>query len=192
MDRHTAKILTGLGVDASEFRTTVFDRELAEESDLILTMTRRHRTTALALAPRAMRRTFTLPEAADLVGRADLGGLDQVPLAARGAEFAARLHAGRAQRPVAKTDDVPDPIGRRSGVHRSVARRIAQALDPIGYALFTGGSGAAPEPNFVVAEDSEPAGAPASRPATGRTTDPHPSIRRDGQRGATRSPEARR
>ncbi|WP_167762176.1 hypothetical protein [Blastococcus sp. CT_GayMR20] len=190
MDRHTAKILTRAGLDSEGFRTRTFDRTLAEESDLVLAMTCRHRTTALALAPRTMRRTFTLIEASDLVRQADLTGLDQVPLAHRGAELATRLQDCRARRPVNKLDDVPDPIGRSMRIHKDVARRVTAALQPIADALLTGGAGEEPEPNVVADVGGAPAvpSPLADRPPPERRVDPHASVRHPNrQRGNTKS-----
>ncbi len=70
-------------------------------------------------------------EAADLVGRADTAGLDQVPLDDRALELALRLNAARTRRTASDTDDVVDPLGQPARVHTEAARQIAAALHPI-------------------------------------------------------------
>ena len=64
IDPHTATALVGLGGDPAGFRSREFTPELAADADLVLTMTRDQRRTVLEAAPRGLRRTFTLTEAA--------------------------------------------------------------------------------------------------------------------------------
>ena len=108
------------------------------------TMTRHQREEALGLAPRALRRTFTLREATDLVGRVDLDVLPPpAVLAERGRVLPAALDAARPARPGFDRhgDDIADPVGRRTAVHARVGREVHQALLPLVQALC--GSGAA-------------------------------------------------
>jgi protein-tyrosine phosphatase len=136
MDSRSAAALAKLGGDSTGFAARTFVPAMANEADLVLTMTRRHRRLVLAQAPRALRRTFTLPEAADLLTSADLRGLEQLPLRRRAGELAARLNDGRARRRTVDADDVYDPIGQSGSVHSQVAARIARKLQPLADALF--------------------------------------------------------
>jgi protein-tyrosine phosphatase len=132
MDPRSAEALTLLGGDPSGFVSRRLTAAMAEEADLVLTMTRRQRRSVLALTPRGLRRTYTLPEAADLLGRADLSGLsEEQSLQERTRLLAARLDAARAVRPTSPADDIPDPIQRPARVHRAVAALIADALKPL-------------------------------------------------------------
>lgn len=137
MDPHAAAALVGLGGDPGGFRSREFTRELAQDADLVLTMTRDQRRTVLEANPRGLRRTFTLAEAADLLRRADLTGLSLLPLTARTRELGRRLDAARAGRPTADGDDTADPIGQHAGVHEEVAGLVAAALRPLADVLFT-------------------------------------------------------
>ena len=104
-----------------------------ESADLVLTMTRTQRAAALAEAPAAQRRTFTLLEAADLVGR--VKGADPATAGPpRPRDLVAALAAGRSQ---ARLDqyDVADPIGRSPLVHAAVADAITAAADELVAAL---------------------------------------------------------
>lgn len=96
-------------------------------ADLVLTMTREHRALALEQTPVALRRAFTLLEAADLVGRvADVDGGPH--------ELVATMAAGRSTaRP--DTYDVADPIGEDASVHAAVAATIVTAVDTVADAL---------------------------------------------------------
>ena len=136
MDAHSARALVRLGGDPAPIRATAITAELATAADLVLTMTREHRRAALALAPRGLRRTFTLLEAADLVRGIDTRDLAAMPPDDRARELGLRLDAGRAHRASTDADDVHDPIGRRAAAHDEVADVIAAALAPVLSALF--------------------------------------------------------
>lgn len=137
MDPRSATALQALGGDPSGFRSRRLTAELAQSADLVLTMTRKQRATVLGLNPRGLRRTFTLAEAADLAGLADLTGLALTPLDERAPEFGRRLDAARARRQGTGADDIADPIGQRAAVHAEVADRIDRALTPLADVLFT-------------------------------------------------------
>jgi protein-tyrosine phosphatase len=131
MDRHSAAALARLGGDASGHRARILTPELAAGADLVLTMTRRHRRAVLELAPRGLRRTFTLLEAAQLIEGAEVRDLALLPLGQRVRELGLRLDARRAHRRAPGIDDIEDPIGRRASVHEEVAGTIAEALRPL-------------------------------------------------------------
>jgi protein-tyrosine phosphatase len=101
-----------------------------EAADLVLTMTRAHKAAALGECPAALRRTFTLLEAADLAGQVAAGA---TPIAAP-AELVADMAARKSQ---ARLDeyDVDDPIGCPPEVHAAVAQVIAAAVDEVLAAL---------------------------------------------------------
>ena len=81
-------------------------------------MTRAHRDTVLELAPRQLRRTFTLSEAARLVSAFD-------------ARNVAHLAALRPQLAAHELSDIPDPIGQTEEVYAVVGSQIADLLPPI-------------------------------------------------------------
>ena len=136
MHSASAAALQKLGGDPTGRHAAALTAELAAASDLVLTMTRRHRRAVLELAPRGLRRTFTLLEAADLLGGVDTRVLASLPLDERARELGVRLDARRAFRGASDGDDIEDPIGQRSAVHHRVAARIDRALQPVLDALF--------------------------------------------------------
>ena len=104
-----------------------------ESADLVLTMTLAHRGAALAETPTALRRTFTLLEAADLVDMVGTDGrLDAVPAGPAGLVAAMAARRGQAR---LEQYDVDDPIGRPREVHAAVADVIAGAVDTVVAAL---------------------------------------------------------
>lgn len=124
-------VLLGYGGAAGEFRARQLVAAHAADADLVLTMTRDHRREVLALEPRALHRTFTLREAADL-----LQLIDDEPagnsLPERARALVKMLGPARSRRRVdASCDDVLDPIGRSAEVHKEAGELIAGALLPI-------------------------------------------------------------
>jgi len=74
MDARSADALITLTGDPGGFRSHHFEGAMAEEADLVLTMSRNQRREVLGKNPRGHRRTFTLLAAADLLGHADSPG----------------------------------------------------------------------------------------------------------------------
>jgi protein-tyrosine phosphatase len=136
MHQSSAHALVGLGGDPHGFEARPFVAAQAEAAGLVLTMTREQRHRVLQQAPRAMRWTFTLPEAAALMVDADLEGLSSLTRRDRVRELAGRLNAGRRQRPSRAEDDILDPIGASAGVHRQVAAHVADFLRPLAGVLL--------------------------------------------------------
>ncbi len=131
MHPHSAKAVRMLGADPDGFTSRPFSSEMVEDADLVLVMTRHQRRKVLGACPRALRRTFTVPEAAALLDEADLTGVAESPLSDRARVLATRLDAARAWRRGTDTDDVRDPVDERARVHVRVAERIAADLRPL-------------------------------------------------------------
>ncbi|AQA01849.1 low molecular weight phosphatase family protein [Mycobacterium sp. MS1601] len=113
-----ALVLEGLGGDATNFSARQLTPKIAAQADLILTMTRDHRDKVLSLAPRLLRSTYTLSEAAQL---ASLEGVGSVADFSR---LRPLLKAGAAE-------DVPDPINQGPEVFAEVGNTIARLLAPV-------------------------------------------------------------
>ena len=98
------------------------------DADLILGMTRAHRSYAVKLYPSAVQRAFTLSELARLVR--DVDQPEVTRLASTGMVEdrlrALTLLARQARRPVpVEWDDIPDPIGQDRAVYEQVFDRIS-------------------------------------------------------------------
>jgi low molecular weight protein-tyrosine phosphatase len=132
MHPDSALVLRGLGGDPEGFVARQLADDMAIDADLTLTMTRQHRRDVLRGAPRALSRTFTLREAADLV---ELVGEDaDVPgdgLAERARTLVTELAAARSRRQSSADDDIRDPIGQPAEVHAEVGDAVAGALIPV-------------------------------------------------------------
>jgi protein-tyrosine phosphatase len=136
MDRYAAQALRELGGEPDGFQARQLQTGETSDVDLVLTMTRKQRREVLRRDPRAMRRVFTLAEAAALLPLIDRTGLDLLPLTERTQELAARLDAARARRAGGPDDDIRDPIGQSLEVHREVAARNETALRPLADVLL--------------------------------------------------------
>ena len=130
MHPDSALVLQGLGGDPGDFRARQLVDDMAIDADLTLTMTRAHRREVLKVAPRALSRTFTLREAADLLqlvgDDVDLAGKS---LAERARTLVRAMGAARSRRQSRyEDDDIPDPIGQPLEVHQEVGEAVAAAL----------------------------------------------------------------
>jgi protein-tyrosine phosphatase len=113
-----ARVLTNLGGTADGFAARQLTPRIAAEADLVLAMTAAHRDAVLELAPRQLRRTFTLTEAAVLAAEHDPAGI-------------ADLGALRPQLSGRAVPDIADPIGRDAAYFDTVGAEIAAALAPV-------------------------------------------------------------
>lgn len=114
MDPAAATVLHQLGGESEGFVARRITPRMAEEADLILTLTARHRDAVLALAPRKLRRTFTLLEAAALVEASGATSIDDIA-DARSKHSAPAL-------------DIEDPYTKAHEIYEAVGQQIADAL----------------------------------------------------------------
>jgi protein-tyrosine phosphatase len=157
-----------LGVELDGHTARELDDADIDDADLVLVASRRHRRDVVRRSPRAATRVFTMLEFARLAGayqsehagspasasrdasggRSTRRGLPTTD--ERGRPFAVVdavvRSRGLVRRPAnPDDDDVTDPMGRRAGVHRRVARQLAAAADLVAGALVApGGDGPPP------------------------------------------------
>jgi low molecular weight protein-tyrosine phosphatase len=122
------------GLDISDHQNRHVTRELLEEADLVLGMTRDHLSIAVARDPGARGRTFLVGELARL--GAGIGPRAESEPVARWAERAA--DARPLQRPLGRAvDEIADPVGEPIDVYRRTAAELDQRLTEIA-ALLAG------------------------------------------------------
>lgn len=128
----TALVLAGFGGDPDGHAARQLVDDMAIDADLTLALTRGHRRAVLKAAPRALSRTFTLREAADLTGLVgDDAALTGDSYAERCRSLVKALAAARSRRNKGAADDVPDPIGAAQEVHQQAGDLIAESLIPL-------------------------------------------------------------
>jgi protein-tyrosine phosphatase len=131
MHPDSALVLRGFGAQPGDFRARQLVDGMATAADLTLTMTRAHRHEVLQGDPRALARTYTLREAADLLDQLGEAPLDGVTLAERARGLVEVMARARSERHAGANDDVRDPIGQPIGVHDEVGTMIVQTLLPV-------------------------------------------------------------
>ncbi|MGW0017489.1 arsenate reductase/protein-tyrosine-phosphatase family protein [Rhodococcus sp. NPDC003382] len=118
MESTAALVLQQLGGDPHGFTARRLTPAIAEDADLVLTMSEAHRSAVITAAPRMMRVTFTLREAARLQQ-------------ASGASTVAELSAARVHATAPGLDDITDPIGCDEETFATVGSEIADLLLPL-------------------------------------------------------------
>ena len=145
---YVGDILRARGADAGGFASRRLTAGLVSEADLVLAATVALRDRAIALAPAALRRTFTIRELARLAGPATAAGGSRGaatgrPVAgdgeadpgdpaarARWAVAAAQAMRGRMPYLDPAADDLADPVPTPAAFGRCAAD-LAMALDPV-------------------------------------------------------------
>jgi protein-tyrosine phosphatase len=116
-------VMAEIGIDLREHRSQRVTRDLCEEADLIIGMTRQHVIDLVLLAPAAWPRIFPL---VDLVRRAEQVGPTQPGEEAQ--TWVRRVHGGRERRvimAIKEADEIADPMGRS----RTAFQRTRDRLD---------------------------------------------------------------
>ncbi|GAA6527725.1 low molecular weight phosphatase family protein [Intrasporangium sp. DVR] len=130
-----AHLLEQSGAYSGEFCAQLLTPTLVEGADLVLGMTRRHRSAAVALAPSATGRAFTLRELARLVvdGAAEFEPADD---RAESLRRVVELASSRRRAVLDPSlDDIADPYGRELHAYHVAFTQIAEAVDLVGRVL---------------------------------------------------------
>jgi protein-tyrosine phosphatase len=130
---YAAQLLAESGASVDEFAAQDVTRELVEDSDLVLAMTRAHRSAVARDAPRVLPRLFTLREFARLASAAANDGWDGPSRPAP--RLRALVEAARGQRGIVPAseadDDVPDPYGGPAAVYELAFALIEAAVSEL-------------------------------------------------------------
>ncbi len=134
MTDEMAALVAGQGVDPAGFAARQLVPELVRGADLVLGLTRRHRSAVVELVPAAVRRTFTLRELARLTR-----DVDPAALPGANATTADRLRAlvpmAAARRGLTvhrpTDDDVVDPYRGDCALYRRSFDQLLPAVDTI-------------------------------------------------------------
>lgn len=126
-------LMEGAGASADGFVARQLTATEVRDADLILALTRRHRSAVVELQPAAVRRTFTLLELARLVETVSPAALSGGSPAERLAALVplAAAERGRHHSHHGADDDVIDPYRRGDTVYRQVFATIQPAVELI-------------------------------------------------------------
>ena len=137
IDAMMAETLAPLGLDIGDFTARALVAAMIERADLVLTMTREHRSAVVTVVPTALRRTFTLAEFAGLLAGWEVDGQTRpfytVRVPDRLHEFlaVAARHRGRLRLAADTEYDIPDPFRLSPEVYRDSVEKISAAVDTI-------------------------------------------------------------
>lgn len=124
MDPAAAEQAVRFGADPQYFRSRALTPDMVTVSQLVLTATREHRSSVLAVAPTALKRTFTLLEFAQLAEHYPTDSLDElITLATR--------NRSSVKRPI----DISDPFRQGELVHQQIAERILDGVRTVSTTL---------------------------------------------------------
>jgi protein-tyrosine phosphatase len=142
IDAGAAHALAALGLTAERFRARILDHRMVEQSDLVLTATRRHRAAAVTMWPRASARTFTILEFARLVALVPPGEMPDTADPVERAKAMVAAAAGQRGRVYVDPhlDDVDDPYGLGREDFRECAEIVGAGVRAICRALVEPGS----------------------------------------------------
>ena len=127
-----AALLTSAGVSPQGFAARQITREDVRGADLVLALTRAHRTAVVELEPSVLRRTFTLRELARLAADVDPADLPHGTPAQRLAALVPLAAARRGRARVSPADDdVVDPFRRSDAVYAQVFDVLTPAVDAV-------------------------------------------------------------
>ncbi len=129
-----AVLVATQGVDPSGFEARQLTPAMVQQADLVLALTRRHRSAIVELVPAAVRRTFTLRELARVVADIDPAGLPGAnATTADRLRALVPLAASRrwltAHKPV--DDDVVDPYGGGDALYQQSFGQLLPAVETI-------------------------------------------------------------
>jgi protein-tyrosine phosphatase len=130
IDHRVAGFIQALGGTAEHFSARMLTPKVLQGHDLVLALTREHRSRIVELAPNMLRKTFTLQEFARLTNSLRLDSISEgadrwrqaIPKAIR----ARSISAGEAV-----NDDVVDPYGRSEEHYLQMRREIVASLSII-------------------------------------------------------------
>lgn len=135
MQPQSEEILEGYGGQAEGFVARLLTREMVAEADLVLALTRRHRSEIVQLHPRATRYTFTLRELARLLP-SQPPAAEPLPGGTPGERLAALVPLAVSRRGLVHPespadDDVVDPYRRPQAVYDEMAAALVPAVRAI-------------------------------------------------------------
>ncbi|WP_098459252.1 low molecular weight phosphatase family protein [Propionicimonas paludicola] len=131
IDPPMGDLLTGIGIDSSQFRARQLRSYLLSEVDLVLGLTREHRSAAVQLEPSVVRKSFTLREFVRILPNAGPFFGKTIGERMQSATEAAALARMRVPPTHPSDDDVMDPYGAPIQVYRRVFAEIYDAVTAI-------------------------------------------------------------
>ncbi|MFK5633259.1 MULTISPECIES: low molecular weight phosphatase family protein [unclassified Ornithinimicrobium] len=134
MDERAAGVLGALGGSPAGFVGRRLSEPMVQQAELVLTATREHRADVARMHPRALKRTFTFRELADILDRLPPEELPQDADPQARVAALARVAAARrgVRQPRTWTDfDIVDPYRRDDAVYATMREQVESALPAV-------------------------------------------------------------
>jgi protein-tyrosine phosphatase len=130
VDPQVATFIHDLGGSADDFSARQLTEKILQGQDLVLALSREHRSRVVEIFPAMLRKTFTLREFARLLPEVPTN--DSVHAVERWrAEIPKAIRARTAQAGAPEDDDVVDPYKRGVDVYQTMLKSIHEAVDMI-------------------------------------------------------------
>lgn len=127
IDAQVTDLIRAFEGDPEDFRARQLEKRILEGQDLILALTREHRSRVIEMSPSLLRQTFTLREFARLIDKIDGDASLDGPNRWRAA--LPKVVRSRAAHPSApELDDIVDPYRRPKDVYQQMAQELVPAV----------------------------------------------------------------
>lgn len=127
-----ASLVRAAGVSTEGFAARQLTEEMLRTADVVLALTKGHRSKIVGMHPAGVWRTFTVRELARLGGGVELAALPAGTAAERFAALIPLVAAKRGLLPVGSgEDDVVDPWGGDGALYRRAFNELAPAVEKI-------------------------------------------------------------
>lgn len=129
MDLQVEGLVHVIGGRSEGFAARQLTETILEGVDIVLAMTRAHRSKVVELAPALVRRTFTLRELARILPSID--GRVGVSTRDRWLDGAQRAARARTHSGAPAADDIVDPFGRTPEIYQQMTRELVPAVESL-------------------------------------------------------------
>ncbi|MBD7996064.1 low molecular weight phosphatase family protein [Arthrobacter sp. Sa2CUA1] len=130
IEPHVAGFINVFGGSSADFVSRQLTPEILQGQDLVLALTREHRSKIVEMSPGLLRRTFTVRELARLLPEVDAD--PDAPAAERWKDALSRALRLRSVHPGGPgEDDVVDPFRRSDEVYQQMVQELSPALKSI-------------------------------------------------------------
>lgn len=130
IEPHVEGFIRVMGASADDFVSRQLTPAILKEQDLVLALTRKHRSRIVEMQPALLKKTFTLRELARILPHIDVP-LDMGPTERWEAMIPLAMRARSMYRSAHEDDDVLDPYRRSDEVYEEMRRDITPAVQSL-------------------------------------------------------------
>jgi protein-tyrosine phosphatase len=128
IDPPVATLLNEMGVHSDSFAAQQVTSTLLNEQDVIIALTRDHRTRIVTTEPKVLRRTVLLVELAQFLQGREASSSSQGPAERWATAISSSLRSSTRSQSRSSSVDIADPFQQGNKVHADVAQQIETAV----------------------------------------------------------------